>query len=174
MVPPKPNPKAVPYIWKCVESLPLLMKAAEIVPAEEAERRVLMLVNPSKGYFHYRLSASRENPYTQQTTCAESPYTTDTIYGSESDRLIIWLDALNLPLFRYAPVNYAEMYSESRYPSTHCEECEWRHPWKSVEQSLNSQEEPHAIYHYTVNGKPLSASLSAQSERIDGNHSTAP
>lgn len=49
MVPPKPNPKAVPYIWKYSESLPLLTKAAEIVPAEEAERRVLMLVNPTLG-----------------------------------------------------------------------------------------------------------------------------
>ncbi|KAI6083029.1 gentisate 1,2-dioxygenase [Hypoxylon rubiginosum] len=209
MVPPKPNPKAVPYIWRYTDSLPLLMKAAEIVPAEEAERRVLMLVNPSM----------------------ESPYTTDTIYGglqivqpgeiapahrhtafaarfiidgkgftavegkkmplqrgdviitpswhwhdhgNESDSPIIWLDALNLPLFRFAPVNYAELYSESRYPSTHCEECEWRHPWKTVEQSLNAQEGPYAVYHYTINGKPLSATLSAQAERIDGGHSTGP
>lgn len=40
-------------------------------------------------------------------------------HGNESDSPIIWLDALNLPLFRFAPVNYAELYSESRYPSTY-------------------------------------------------------
>lgn len=38
-------------------------------------------------------------------------------HGNESDAPVIWLDALNLPLFRYARVNFAELYSESRYPS---------------------------------------------------------
>ncbi|KAI1385474.1 gentisate 1,2-dioxygenase [Hypoxylon trugodes] len=207
MVPPRPNPKAVPYIWKYSESLPLLSQAAEIVPAEEAERRVLMLVNPT----------------------LESPYTTDTIYGglqivkpgeiapahrhtafaarfiidgegftavegkkmplrrgdvvvtpswhwhdhgNESDGPIVWLDALNLPLFRYAPVNYAEHYRDSRYPSTHCEECEWRHPWKQVEASLLAQKGPYVIHHYTSKDQPLSTTVGAQAELIDGKHST--
>ncbi|KAI0886962.1 gentisate 1,2-dioxygenase [Annulohypoxylon maeteangense] len=207
MVPPKPNPRAVPYIWRYSESLPLLTKAAEIVPAEEAERRVLMLVNPT----------------------LESPYTTDTIYGglqivkpgetapahrhtafaarfiisgegftavegkkmplrrgdviltpswhwhdhgNESEGPVVWLDALNLPLFRYAPVNYAELYGESRYPSTPCEDCEWRHPWKQVEATLLSQKGPHTVYHYTSKGKPLSTTIGAQAERIDGHYST--
>jgi gentisate 1,2-dioxygenase len=44
MVPSRPNPKAVPVLWKYTEMRPSLMEAGEIVDAEEAERRVLMLV----------------------------------------------------------------------------------------------------------------------------------
>ena len=49
MVPPRPNPKATSAIWKYAEVRPLLMEAGDIVGAEEAERRVLMLVNPDMG-----------------------------------------------------------------------------------------------------------------------------
>jgi gentisate 1,2-dioxygenase len=31
---------------------------------------------------------------------------------------MIWLDGLDLPIFQYLPVNFAEAYSEKRYPST--------------------------------------------------------
>jgi gentisate 1,2-dioxygenase len=58
-VPPSPNPVSVPAIWRYKEILPSLMEAGRIVPVEEAERRVLMLVNPTM----------------------KSPHTTDTIYG---------------------------------------------------------------------------------------------
>lgn len=47
MVPPSPNPIAIPHMWKYADTLPHLRKAGEIVPAEDAERRVLMLVNPT-------------------------------------------------------------------------------------------------------------------------------
>lgn len=49
MVPPSPNPEAVPAIWKYEEMLPHLQSAAKLVPEEQAERRVLMLVNPNTG-----------------------------------------------------------------------------------------------------------------------------
>lgn len=58
-VPPVPTPMATPAIWRYEEILPSLMEAGRIVPVEQAERRVLMLVNPSMN----------------------SPHTTDTIYG---------------------------------------------------------------------------------------------
>jgi gentisate 1,2-dioxygenase len=45
--PPRPAPKAVPTLWKYKELRPPLMEAGKIVTAEEAERRVLMLVNPA-------------------------------------------------------------------------------------------------------------------------------
>jgi gentisate 1,2-dioxygenase len=47
MVPPNPNPTARPYMWKYSTALPDLEEAAKLVPEEQAERRVLMLVNPS-------------------------------------------------------------------------------------------------------------------------------
>lgn len=46
MVPPTPNPVARPHLWKYSSSLPDLETAAKLVPEEQAERRVLMLVNP--------------------------------------------------------------------------------------------------------------------------------
>lgn len=49
MVPPSPNPEAVPAIWKYEQMLPHLQSAARLVPEEQAERRVLMLVNPNMG-----------------------------------------------------------------------------------------------------------------------------
>jgi gentisate 1,2-dioxygenase len=49
MVPPRPNPSATTAVWKYKDAKPLLMEAGEIVDAEEAERRVLMLVNPAMG-----------------------------------------------------------------------------------------------------------------------------
>lgn len=47
MVPPTPNPTAKPHMWKYDEALPYLQTAGRLVPEEKAERRVLMLVNPS-------------------------------------------------------------------------------------------------------------------------------
>jgi gentisate 1,2-dioxygenase len=49
MVPARPNPKAKPFIWRYSEVFPKLQAAGRLVPEEEAERRVLMLVNPSMG-----------------------------------------------------------------------------------------------------------------------------
>lgn len=42
----EPKVKAVPHLWRYEEVRPRLMEAGEVVTAEEAERRVLMLVNP--------------------------------------------------------------------------------------------------------------------------------
>ncbi|KAK9427720.1 gentisate 1,2-dioxygenase [Lipomyces doorenjongii] len=59
MVPPRPNPQSVNTKWPYTLMKKELMKAAEVVSAEEAERRVLILVNQAM----------------------RAPYTTDTIYA---------------------------------------------------------------------------------------------
>lgn len=59
MVPPRPSPRAVPAVWRYAELRPLLGEAGELVAAEQAERRVFMLVNPAM----------------------KAPYTTDTLYA---------------------------------------------------------------------------------------------
>lgn len=43
----KPSPKAVVNLWKYNDIRPLLLEAGDVVTAEEAERRVLMLTNPA-------------------------------------------------------------------------------------------------------------------------------
>lgn len=47
--PPVPNPKCTPYLWRYSDIRPSLLEAGELVPEHQAERRVLMLVNPSRG-----------------------------------------------------------------------------------------------------------------------------
>ncbi|KAI5919536.1 RmlC-like cupin [Camillea tinctor] len=57
--PPLPNPKCRPHIWEFDKIRPHLLKAGEEITEKQAERRVLMLVNPER----------------------DAPYTTDTIYA---------------------------------------------------------------------------------------------
>ena len=47
MVPPKPEPKAVPHVWRYAEMRPLLERAGALIGTADAERRVFMLVNPA-------------------------------------------------------------------------------------------------------------------------------
>ncbi|TKW53829.1 Gentisate 1,2-dioxygenase [Colletotrichum tanaceti] len=157
MVPPTPAPVAKPHIWKYADSLPLLHKAAEMVGEKQAERRVLMLGK--------KMPLRRGDVVVTPTWHWHD-------HGNESDAPVIWLDALNLPLFRFTPVHFAEQYHESRYPSVPTENCEWRHPWAEVEAALDAQDGPYAVHHYTVHGKPLSPILGAQAERIGGHHTT--
>lgn len=44
--PPAPNPKAIPHLWKYDEIKPHLLRAGELITEKQAERRVLMLINP--------------------------------------------------------------------------------------------------------------------------------
>ncbi|MHB8576647.1 MAG: cupin domain-containing protein [Dehalococcoidia bacterium] len=43
---PEPRVRSVPYIWRYKDVRPRVLRAGELVTAEEAERRVLMLMNP--------------------------------------------------------------------------------------------------------------------------------
>ena len=43
-----PQPKSVPVLWKWREIEPLVRKAPDLVSAEKAARRVVMLVNPGR------------------------------------------------------------------------------------------------------------------------------
>lgn len=47
--PPLPNPTTIPHIWRYEDIRPSLIRAGEIVDEKQAERRVLMLVNPARG-----------------------------------------------------------------------------------------------------------------------------
>ncbi|GKT50086.1 gentisate 1,2-dioxygenase [Colletotrichum spaethianum] len=47
--PPLPNPRCTPHLWRYSEIQPTLLQAGQLVTEQQAERRVLMLVNPSRG-----------------------------------------------------------------------------------------------------------------------------
>ncbi|KAK8085958.1 RmlC-like cupin [Apiospora phragmitis] len=72
-------------------------------------------------------------------------------HGHEGDGPMIWLDGLDLPLYQAFPTNFAEMYSESRYPSEPSDEdALLKIPWSQVQAALDAQPGDHAIYHYTL------------------------
>ena len=45
----EPRVKSIPYVWRWADVRPRILRAGELVTAEEAERRVLMLLNPGLG-----------------------------------------------------------------------------------------------------------------------------
>lgn len=47
--PALPNPRCIPHLWKYSDIQPTLLQAGHLVTESQAERRVLMLVNPSRG-----------------------------------------------------------------------------------------------------------------------------
>ena len=47
--PSAPNPRCKPFVWRYENVRPYLLRAGELVSGKQAERRVLMLVNPSRG-----------------------------------------------------------------------------------------------------------------------------
>ena len=47
--PPAPNPRCVPHVWRYDNVKPYLLRAGHLVTEKQAERRVLMLVNPNRG-----------------------------------------------------------------------------------------------------------------------------
>ena len=47
--PHAPNPSTIPHVWRYDELRPHLLRAGELISEKQAERRVLMLVNPARG-----------------------------------------------------------------------------------------------------------------------------
>ena len=47
--PPQPNPTCVPHLWSYAKIRPSLLRAGTLISEKQAERRVLMLVNPARG-----------------------------------------------------------------------------------------------------------------------------
>lgn len=47
--PPAPNPTAVPFVWEYERIRPNLLRAGNLISEKQAERRVLMLINPTRG-----------------------------------------------------------------------------------------------------------------------------
>jgi gentisate 1,2-dioxygenase len=47
--PPEPNPTCIPFLWKYKTIRPNLLRAGKLITEKQAERRVLMLINPARG-----------------------------------------------------------------------------------------------------------------------------
>lgn len=82
---------------------------------------------------------------------------------------MIWLDGLDLPMYQAIPVNFAQGYKEHRYPSMETPESLHKIPWGPVLAALSEIPGPYARYQYLLpNGRPLSAIIGAEAERLDG------
>src|SRR6266536_3112987 len=86
--PPEPNPTCIPHIWRYDEIRPYLLRAGELITEKQAERRVLMLVNPARSqsfitlYLLAILSKACLLPEHYLTDMSPAaPYTTDTVYA---------------------------------------------------------------------------------------------
>lgn len=196
--PPSPNPRTVPHIWKYDEIKPYLLKAGELVTEKQAERRVLMLINPGRGMY----VLARNAPVRQLSRNVEAPYSTDTLYaglqlvmpnetapahrhtafamrfiiegeggftavhnrripmqrgdviltptwnyhdhGKDGSGPMIWLDGLDLPLFRHFPVHFVQHYEQPRYPATDIDKDESPivFPWAQMKANLDAAQTP--------------------------------
>ncbi|KAF2844355.1 RmlC-like cupin [Plenodomus tracheiphilus IPT5] len=209
MVPPHPNPKAITTSWNYSLMRTALIEASEIVSAEEAERRVLILVNEAMSAPHTTdtiyaglqivlpgetAPAHRHRAFALRFIIEGSEGFTavegakikmskgDVVltpswnwhdHGNEGTDPVIWLDALDLPLWQFLPINILQHYAEPRYPSTPTTESDIRIPWAIVAEALDTAGLPHAKYHYKrLDGSHLSQTISAQAERISTGHTT--
>ncbi|ATY63503.1 jelly roll fold domain containing [Cordyceps militaris] len=202
MVPPSPNPACQPHLWCYDDCLPFLSQAGSLVTEQMAERRVLMLVNPSMKAPHTTdtlygglqwvnpgevAPAHRHIAYAARFIIDGNGFTAvegkkmplqrgDVVvtptwhwhdHGNESSEPVVWLDVLNLPLFTYLPVNFAEGYEKDRYPSVEDAGADWRHPWHKTQAALDDTTESYSIFHYRDSkGRPLSTTIGVQAERL--------
>ncbi|KAH7071814.1 RmlC-like cupin domain-containing protein [Paraphoma chrysanthemicola] len=209
MVPPHPNPKAAITSWEYSLLRPALIEASEIVSAEEAERRVLILVNQTMSApnttdtiyaglqvvlpgetapahrhraFALRFIIEGSEGYTAVEGAKIKMSKGDVIltpswhwhdHGNEGSDPVIWLDALDLPLWQFLPINILQQFEEPRYPSAPCVDSDIRISWSTVTRELDTNGFPHAKYHYRrPDGSELSQTISAQAERISPGHTT--
>jgi gentisate 1,2-dioxygenase len=91
-------------------------------------------------------------------------------HGNEGDRPMIWLDGLDLPVWKSVPAIFTEHYPEERYPSQRTEGPSIRrYPWSEVEAKLVALPGPVAEVRYPHRGTggEISATCGAAAIRID-------
>src|SRR5256712_8398744 len=147
---PEPRTRSVPYLWKWSEVRPRVMRAGELVPAQEAQRRVLYFLNPGlppekispvgtlyagiqlilpgeiARTHHHTPAATRfiiegERAYTtvsgERTLMKKGGYVTTPNWtwhdhGNESDKPMLWLDGLDVPLVTELDAVFFELFVE--------------------------------------------------------------
>jgi len=71
-------------------------------------------------------------------------------HGKDGSGPMIWLDALDLPLFQFFPVHFVEHYKESRYPAEDIDTSQSPivFPWSSMKERLDSEQADWAEQRY--------------------------
>lgn len=101
-------------------------------------------------------------------------------HGNEGTKNVIWLDGLNIPLFKPWPVDFTEHYEEDFGVSTHPSKqiadedaSEMKFPWKKMQARLDSEVGDHAHLEYLLpNGNSISTTIGAYAYRIAAGKAT--
>ncbi len=141
----EPRTACAPAIWRFRDVRPMVMEAAELISAQEAERRVLVLENPglrgksritqtlfaglqlimpgeiAAGHRHTAsairfivdgagayTSVEGERTYMSPGDFVLTPNWTAHDHGNTSDKPMIWLDVLDLPIINFFETMFAE------------------------------------------------------------------
>jgi gentisate 1,2-dioxygenase len=141
----EPRTECAPAIWRFRDVKPLVLESAELISAEEAERRVLVLENPglrgksritqtlfagmqlimpgeiAAGHRHTAsairfivdgagayTSVEGERTYMSPGDFVLTPNWTAHDHGNTSDKPMIWLDVLDLPIVNFFEAMFAE------------------------------------------------------------------
>jgi gentisate 1,2-dioxygenase len=98
-------------------------------------------------------------------------------HGNDSDRPMVWLDGLDLPLWRAIPAIFTEHYPKARYPSTRQDGPSIRrYPWAEVAAELQSIEGRTAEVRYAhrEHAGEISATIGAAAVRLERGARTEP
>ena len=95
-------------------------------------------------------------------------------HGNEGKANVIWLDGLNIPLFKPLPIDFTEHYEEKFGSPTHeskpvpDEECaEMKFPWSKMQARLDAETGDHTVCEYQLpDGKSVSTTIGAYAHKI--------
>ncbi len=98
-------------------------------------------------------------------------------HGNESDRPMIWLDGLDVPIWQYIPGMFTEPYGEKRYPSElQAGDSVRRYPWAEMQPKLDARSGATAEvrYEHRAGRAEIAATIGASALRIDRGATTEP
>jgi gentisate 1,2-dioxygenase len=205
--PREPAPAAIPFVWKYAALRSLLLRAAELISAEEAQRRVLRLDNPGLESGRTtdtlfaglqcilageRAPAHRHTPFALRLVLeGTGAYTSvdgerlwmepgDLIltpswryhdHGKIGDGPMIWLDGLDIPLFRFMGITFQEAWTVARETLTDAPpDSNLRFSWVDMRARLDAELGPYAALPYLdrYTGAQISKTIGARAERLSG------
>ncbi|KAM0816019.1 putative Zn(2)-C6 fungal-type domain-containing protein [Seiridium cardinale] len=214
-----PHSKHIPAVWKYEETKSLLLRAADLVDAKEAERRAVLMINPGPRQPPFTLDTllaahqliipgeqalcHRHTPFAVRFLIeGDSGYTAvsgkkmfmapgDLIitpswnwhdHGNAGQTNVIWLDGLNIPLFKHIPVDFTEHYEEKYGALTHDskvvsddEASDMKFPWVKTQSRLDAAGGNYATFEYLLpHGKSVSTTIGAYATRVAAGKASRP
>lgn len=110
---PKQSPEA-PHTTDTIYGGLQLVLPNEVAPAHRHVAFAMRFVMQSEGGF---TAVEGQKMYMNPGDVILTPSWHWHDHGNEGTTAVVWLDGLNLPLFSSVPANFAELYTEKRYPS---------------------------------------------------------